>query len=1198
MSGATGRAVLTVAGQVIGAYFGPIGSAIGGAIGGALGNALFPLDPVEGPRMQDLKVQQSAYGLGIPLLYGSVRTAGNVFWASAIRETRTEEDVDGKGGPSQTVVSYSYDVDLAVGLCSTECVGVRRIWANGRLIYDVVAGQSPAAVAADGRYLDRLAFYPGSETQQPDPTIEAARGVGSTPAYRGMCYVVLSGLQLNEFGSVIPNLEFEVVQSGAASFPARKLSATITPGYVRAEEPGAPLCIITGAETVVRVMSGADGSMRIYDYAGALLSTERRNESDVRFPVPQWDELPGGYREMWPARSGGRFWVQTLAGGEIDVQVVVAQVVIARVTDAIPAGRQLISATVCVDQEHVLLLHRAPGETAATAWQLVRWDGSSTAVIRSGTVDTTTAIAEPGVRWGAPWATPALFRSSIMESNLTHLWVAYGAGLLTVTSFVIGADNVLRRDQEFIGAGALLPGGTFMYPAIYADRGLAAVVSGNALQAYSRLAELTPAPAGLGSIAANLCTRAGYSLAEIDTTALTPAVDGFILGGGGTGRSGLEALQRAYWFDAVESGAVLRFVMRGGAPVATITAADLGAAEGRLAGAVRLETDRAQETELPARATVRYFARDADQQQGAQGARRATAASRAALEVTLPLVLSDARAAQAADILLYEAWASRSRRRFSLTAAWSRLEATDVVLLGDGALTYRLRIEQKSQAGNRIDFTAVDDLADVYVPNAAFAAITATQQVPVLPPTRLEAMDLPALRDVDDEPGVYVAAAGYGPAWTGARTYTNEGEGTAWQSRQTIDKAAVIGTAITVLATSGRPPGLPDEANTVRVTVASGTLASVSYAQFLAGANAALLGDELIYFREAALVAAGVYDLRGFLRGRKGTERFMGTHAAFERFVLLSSGTARWLDLPLAARGLNVGVRALTLGQQASQATVQTVPFTAATLLPYAPVQVRALRQGSDVLIRWVRRGRLANGWNNGADVPLSEASEAYDVEILNAPGTAVLRTLSAVTPQVTYTAAQQAADGLANAIALNLRVYQLSARVGRGVAAAGSVPVVERQIVPPALARFWRLSISAVNGGARAVICEMRLLLDGANQFTGGTASASSELFPGFAYLASEAFDGELVVGGWSTDNGLAAPSWLQYELAAGVQRTGQYLQITLGGSTAHGGSLSTTVRDFALQRSNDGVSWETVKGWSGVTWAAYNETQLFALE
>ena len=70
-----------------------------------------------------------------------------------------------------------------------------------------------AADNPDAAHLD-FTFYPGTDTQDPDPTIEADMGVGDTPAFRGWSYVVFSRLALERFGNMIPNMMFEVVADG------------------------------------------------------------------------------------------------------------------------------------------------------------------------------------------------------------------------------------------------------------------------------------------------------------------------------------------------------------------------------------------------------------------------------------------------------------------------------------------------------------------------------------------------------------------------------------------------------------------------------------------------------------------------------------------------------------------------------------------------------------------------------------------------------------------------------------------------------------------------------------------------------------------------------------------------------------------------------------------------------------------------
>jgi hypothetical protein len=95
---------LAGAGAVLGSAVGM--PYLGFALGSMLGGVLFPQDGPpdqiqEGPRLHDLKVQSSAHGAMLPLVYGTVRIAGNVIWAADLEEqvvTQTTSASGGKGG--------------------------------------------------------------------------------------------------------------------------------------------------------------------------------------------------------------------------------------------------------------------------------------------------------------------------------------------------------------------------------------------------------------------------------------------------------------------------------------------------------------------------------------------------------------------------------------------------------------------------------------------------------------------------------------------------------------------------------------------------------------------------------------------------------------------------------------------------------------------------------------------------------------------------------------------------------------------------------------------------------------------------------------------------------------------------------------------------------------------------------------------
>jgi hypothetical protein len=206
-------AILVAAGgAALGTALG-VGPGAGWLVGAAVGNLLFPASGqdsrVEGPRLGDLTVTSSAYGAPVAIAYGTLRLAGNMIWSSGISErqnvTRTRAGGKGGGGPRQTAVSYAYYASLAIAFAEGPAEDVLRIWADGKLLYDK-SGASPE-VAKGGL---RFRFHPGSETQLPDPLIEAHVGEGRAPAHRGLCYLVFEDLPLGDFGNRIPNLTAEI----------------------------------------------------------------------------------------------------------------------------------------------------------------------------------------------------------------------------------------------------------------------------------------------------------------------------------------------------------------------------------------------------------------------------------------------------------------------------------------------------------------------------------------------------------------------------------------------------------------------------------------------------------------------------------------------------------------------------------------------------------------------------------------------------------------------------------------------------------------------------------------------------------------------------------------------------------------------------------------------------------------------------
>ena len=117
--------ILTAVGSALG---GPIGGAIGALAGQAIDGELFKPAARQGPRLTDLAVQTSTYGAQIPKLFGRMRVASTVIWATDLIEAKKTQG-GGKGRSSTD--TYSYSASFAVLLSARRIMRVERIWADG-----------------------------------------------------------------------------------------------------------------------------------------------------------------------------------------------------------------------------------------------------------------------------------------------------------------------------------------------------------------------------------------------------------------------------------------------------------------------------------------------------------------------------------------------------------------------------------------------------------------------------------------------------------------------------------------------------------------------------------------------------------------------------------------------------------------------------------------------------------------------------------------------------------------------------------------------------------------------------------------------------------------------------------------------------------------------------------------------------------
>lgn len=557
----------------------------------------------------------------------------------------------------------------------------------------------------------------------------------------------------------------------------------------------------------------------------------------------------------------------------------------------------------------------------------------------------------------------------------------------------------------------------------------------------------SPGDVALATIVSDVCSDCGLEDSDIDVSDLTTRfVHGYARTRPMPGRSCIEPLRMVGFFDCVESGLVMKWPTRGKAAVATIEADELGAHEGEDAPPA-VTTKKLSALELPRAMRVHYMAPSRDYEPGEQiSPVRLTTDAVNDVDVDLVAALDDNQAAQIAEIIWADAWRARWVHETAVDRCWSQLEPADAILLPVDGRNERVRIAElttsdlilKRLALVRDDDGAYESTAVADPPQRQPSRITLSAG------TTLLMLDLPALREEDDNAGFYVAAArsGIGTTWSGAVISRSTDGGATWAQVATVANEATVGRVNTSL-----PAGITstwDYENAIDVVLPAGrTLESRTEADVLLGANSAAIGVdgrwEIVQFMDAEEIGPNRYRLTTLLRGRRGTEHLVGTSQINDYFVLVSGAGIVRVPLSTAQIGVSMLYRGVTFGTSFTSATAQAFTGNGMALETFSPVFVRGERDSSeDLSITWIRRDRLHQTMRSGVELPNSEASESYSIDILD--GSSVVRTLTSSTPSVVYAAADQTTDFGAPQSEVTVRIYQLSAIVGRGTPAEATI--------------------------------------------------------------------------------------------------------------------------------------------------------------
>jgi len=531
---------------------------------------------------------------------------------------------------------------------------------------------------------------------------------------------------------------------------------------------------------------------------------------------------------------------------------------------------------------------------------------------------------------------------------------------------------------------------------------------------------------------------ADYGFEGIPVNAVDGELSGYLIDRTMSPRDALSPLTSVFFFDAVESEGTLTFKAREQAgSIATVGFDDVVDT-----GQARISVVRGQETELPGRARISYQDAEADYESASVESLKLTGASLRTSSVSLPATGRQSIFFAQAEKLLREQWAARERITLALPPSLLKADPGDLITVQTAGREITARIT-RTTLGDSMQVEALSHEPAVYGALDAPDNSAPPKQPAVYGVPQVAFMDLPIITGSEVPHAGAVAA--YGKPWGGVSVFRSPDVSGFKLNRQLSSPANLGETEFDLF--SG-PTSRFDFGNLLRIRIFNTEveLASVTELQLFEGANTLAVEGadgnwEVLQFRDVQLVSTGVYDISALLRGQHGTEDAMADPVASGARVVLLDGRQRQVAMQQDQIALPFNWRYGPSPVAIDDDTYTTInkAFTGRGLKPFSPVHVAGSRDGAgDLTISWIRRTR-ANGDNWEQDVvPLNEASEAYEIDVLD--GANVVRTLESASASVVYTAAQQATDFGSAQSSVDVAVYQMSETVGRGTARAATV--------------------------------------------------------------------------------------------------------------------------------------------------------------
>lgn len=1076
-----------VFGSIGSSLLGPLGGWLGSALGSYVDNMLFAAGGAdqEGQRINDINVSRADPGVPIPLLYGADRLAGILVASTPLIETVHKERVGKGGGPE--IITYTYHVDVDYMLCEGPILGIARVWAEGNLVratrYELEVSTSEYPENIGGipypSYYKKHLYYPSEipwsldVSESPNSTNNDGNYYTSSDNRESMRKISESeALQYIEnrqrivywrdttSGYYIPFHEDHGYEPSKDKKEDNKAAHNIQTNYFPSEGN-----FNSSPRTTVYELP------RFYNMMNKLTRGRIFGGGSIALEFMSWPYvetsigLPGGPREM-------TFSFAFYKDGEINE------------VDGVKLGAWIGSASKSIHIE-------------ASTPVFTRIDGITFPAETAFIVLTCSyALWFPVVGLGLEVADPTMYINYLISSgddddirDWPDYWNLYDAindfSKTAVLAFKGCEDLVVYHGTMDQHQSPVMTEALEQEVPAYIGRAHVVFKTLQLAEYGNRVPNLSFEcvqfdDVRIADVIRDIMTRATvepkyYDVEELPDSGVESHVLGYSIGNQITYRSALETMNEAFHIDCAEIGDQIVFRPKDRDTDFEIDMSELGAMEPGRNIEELIEFKYRDRLEMPRTLTVRFKDVERHYQTNTAMYQRQQTPSVQQSTVELASVLPPAIAKAYARDKMRDIWLERVSVSFKLPHKYVYVGASDIITLRGASVgkpDISIKITGKTRGVNNvIEIEGVLRDLHRYIPvagevtNSNMDVGLWNQDNPrdnyTNYPTRMALLDIPPLRNADvDKPGFY-AALNADIGWDGGViTRAIPPDNAEWSTVMSTPYRAIYGQVSLSSKLLPAIAELPDMDGFIYVDLIAldQQLVNATFNEICMGKNLALVGDELIQFMNAEKVVTPAHTNRWristLFRGRRLTDRseILNNHTYGEQFLLIDTVTITSIEDDISNLSKMLTYSATSVQGDGTPTDMTVFSWSFERGKRPAPVYITGERDVSDNLeIKWIKQDIGILPLYENANALGSDTSLQFEVEIYN--GNSIVRTIvkSAVDSYndqlgedgfqtLTYSAADQIADGLTPGNPVKVAIYQVSTQLGRGYAGIAEV--------------------------------------------------------------------------------------------------------------------------------------------------------------